>query len=131
MNYIDTSVIVPALALRHAQHSRCRAAIESEAMTSTHALAESFAVLTGVFKYPNHIAAEALSDLADMITVKEVTRAIYLSVLRAARSRTITGGLIYDALHAEVARASEARKVFTYNISNFEHVAPDLLIVTP
>jgi len=131
MNYIDTSVIVPAVAERHVCHSVCASLLQKNAVTSTHALAEAFAVLTGIFKYPNYLVATALSNLAKTIAVEEITRDDYLRVLSEARSRGIIGGLIYDALHAETARRLQAEKIFTYNVSNFEHVAPDLVILEP
>ena len=59
------------------------------------------------------------------------TSCMPLRVLSEARSRGIIGGLIYDALHAETARRLQAEKIFTYNVSNFEHVAPDLVILEP
>ena len=131
MNYIDTSVIVPALAERHENHSVCLPLLQKNAVTSTHALAEAFAVLTAIFKYPNHVAAKALSDLAELVTVEEISRKDYLKVLSEARTRGIIGGLIYDALHAETARRLHADKVFTYNVSNFKHVAHDLVVTEP
>ena len=131
MNYVDTSVIVSGLTERHPFHSVCAPLLANGAVTSTHALAESFAVLTGVFKYPNHVVSTALARLAGIIDVEEITRDDYLQVLRQARARGITGGLIYDALHAQVARRLRAEKILTYNVSNFEHVAADLVIVKP
>ena len=131
MNYIDTSVIVPALAERHFGHSVCAPLLQTDAVTSTHALAESFTVLNGIFKYPNHVVTTALSRLAKIIAVEAITLDDYLRVLTEARARGITGGLIYDALHAQTARRLRVEKIFTYNVSNFEHVAADLVIVEP
>ena len=131
MNYVDTSVIVPALTERHEHHSVCAPLLQRNAVTSTHALAESFAVLTAIFKYSNHVVAKALSDLAETISVEEISRDDYLKVLVEARARGIIGGLVYDALHAQTARRIRVERVFTYNTSNFKHVAPDLIIVEP
>jgi predicted nucleic acid-binding protein len=41
------------------------------------------------------------------------------------------GGLVYDAIHANVARRLNVERLYTFNISNFEHVAPDLQVVAP
>lgn len=131
MNYLDTSVLVPALAERHPNHAICLPLLNSQSLTCTHSLAESFAVLTAIFKYPNHVVSEALTDLTRIIAIQELARDIYLSVLAGARARGVIGGLVYDAIHAEAARAAKVDKVCTYNVSNFQHVAPDLLIVAP
>jgi hypothetical protein len=70
------------------------------AVTSTHALAESFAVLTGIFKFPNYVkssvVAQALLTLADSIAIAEISRDDYLRVLAGARKKGIVGGLVYD-----------------------------------
>ena len=84
-----------------------------------------------MFKYSNHVVAKALSDLAETVTVEEISQKHYLRVLAEARTRGIVGGLIYDALHAETARRLRVEKIFTYNASNFKHVAPDLIIAEP
>jgi len=54
-----------------------------------------------------------------------------LTVIREARQRGIQGGIVYDDIHAEIARRLRVEKVITYNLTNFRHVAPDLEIVTP
>ena len=40
-----------------------------------------------------------------------------------------TGGLFYDAMHAEVARREGCAVIRTLNVSHFRHVAPDLEVV--
>ena len=92
------------------------------------------AVFNGHIEPPSGVKRsipKALSDLAETVKVEEISRGHYLRVLAEARSRGIVGGLIYDALHAETARRLGAEKVFTYNTSNFKHVAPDLVIAEP
>jgi hypothetical protein len=55
-----------------------------------------------------------------------ISQADYLRVIREARKRRIQGGIIYDAMRAEIARRLKVRKIISYNLSNFRHVAPDI-----
>jgi hypothetical protein len=41
------------------------------------------------------------------------------------------GGGIYDSLHATFARRKKAVQIVTHNPSHFQHVAPDIEILTP
>jgi len=41
------------------------------------------------------------------------------------------GGTIYDSLHATFARRKKAARIVTRNPSHFQHVAPDIEILTP
>jgi hypothetical protein len=41
------------------------------------------------------------------------------------------GGGIYDSLHATFARRKNAVQIVTRNPSHFQHVAPDIEILTP
>jgi hypothetical protein len=41
------------------------------------------------------------------------------------------GGGIYDSLHATFARRKNAAQIVTRNPSHFQHVAPDIEILTP
>ena len=128
MNYLDTSVIVAALIEKHPNHSACASLIHSDNATSCHALAETFAVLTGAYKVRQSAAAEMIQQLPALMTVTEITRNDYLLAISDPR---IFGGGIYDAIHATVARRLKADSIVTYNLSNFLHAAPDVPVVAP
>jgi predicted nucleic acid-binding protein len=49
--------------------------------------------------------------------------------MASAPARGITGGLFYDAIHAEVAKKMRCTVIRTLNASHFRHVAPDLQVV--
>ena len=49
MNYLDTGILISALYLRDSNQKRC-AALLDEGVTSTHALAETFAAFTGQYR---------------------------------------------------------------------------------
>lgn len=80
---------------------------------------------------PLEVAAELVLNLRDTITVEPLSWADYETAIREARSRGVMGGGIYDALHATFARRQKAARIVTRNPSHFEHVAPDIEIVTP
>jgi predicted nucleic acid-binding protein len=131
MIYLDTGVLVSALFLRDEKQAECQALITREAVTSTHALGETFATLTGQYRLKNDIVSESGLSAAAALRVEPITRADYLSAIRTARERGIMGGIIYDALHAEVARRLAVERIYTFNVSNFKHVAGDLRVLAP
>lgn len=63
--------------------------------------------------------------------VETMTMEDYETVIREARSRGVLGGGIYDSLHATFARRKKAVQIVTRNPSHFQHVAPDIAILTP
>ena len=131
MNYLDSSVIIPALLERHPKYTACKPLVDRQAVTSNHALAESFSTLTGAYKVGNFEAAALLATFARAVTLKEISTSIYLSVIEQSQARGVQGGLIYDAIHAEIARRNKVVLLITYNVTNFYHVAPDLTVVAP
>jgi predicted nucleic acid-binding protein len=129
--YLDTGVLVRALLQAHPEHKRCVTLLAENAVTSCYSLAELFNTLTGFFKVPNDIAAEAIDSLIDEVKFEQILQSDYLKIVREARRRGIQGGIIYDALHAEIARRLGVKKIITYNLTNFRHVAPDMECATP
>lgn len=133
MTFLDTGILVGALLEKHPEHSACREALEeSDApFTNAHALAETFATLTGFYKVPVAVAAELTLALKSSLLVEGLRLADYETSIAEARSRGVMGGGIYDSLHATFARRKGAKRIVTRNPSHFAHVAPDLEILTP
>lgn len=133
MTFLDTGIIVGALLKSHPQHAVCLEALEEaeQPFTNAHALAETFATLTGFYKVPTDAAAEMTLSAGDLISVETVPLADYETAVREARSRGVMGGGIYDSLHATFARRKKAKRIITRSPSHFEHVAPDIEILTP
>ncbi len=131
MNYLDSSVIVPALLARHPNHKECFPLVNAQAVTSCHALAETFSTLNGQYKVANFKITELIEGFVAVVKLEAGQPADYLVVIKEARERAIQGGLIYDAIHAAIARRLAVEKLFTYNLSDFRHVAPDLTVETP
>ena len=133
MTFLDTGIMVGAILKLHPEHVVCLAALEDSErpFTNAHALAETFATLTGFYKVPTDAAAEVTLSLRDLVAVEALAWADYETAIREARGRGIMGGGIYDSLHATFARRKKAVKIVTRNPSHFQHVAPDIEILAP
>lgn len=133
MTFLDTGIMVGAVLKSHPEHALCRAALEDSVrpFTNAHALAETFATLTGFYKVPTEAAAELTLGLRDALEVGALVLADYETAIRESRSRGVMGGGIYDSLHATFARRKKAVQIVTRNPSHFQHVAPDIEILTP
>lgn len=125
--------MVGAVLESHPEHEVCLAAIEESMhpFTNAHALAETFATLTGFYKVPTDVATELTLSLQDSVAVEALALTDYETAIREARSRGIMGGGIYDSLHATFARRKKAAQIVTRNPSHFQHAAPDIEILTP
>jgi predicted nucleic acid-binding protein len=129
--YLDTGVLVRALLTEHPQHNACAKAIGEDAVSSCHSLAEVFNTLTGFFKIPNDTASEMIVSLTEAMAFEVISQADYMGVIEEARRRGVQGGIVYDAIHAQVARRLRVDAIVSYNVTNFRHVAPEMDVVTP
>jgi predicted nucleic acid-binding protein len=133
MTFLDTGIIVGAVLKSHPEHVACLAALEDSVRPFTNALAiaETFATLTGFYKVPVDAAIELTLSLRDAVVVEALSWADYETAIREARRRGVMGGGIYDSLHATYARRKKAIQIVTRNPYHFQHVAPDIEILTP
>ncbi len=133
MTFLDTGIMVGAVLKSHREHDVCLAAVEDSdrPFTNAHALAELFATLSGFYKVPVDVASELTLSLRDLVATEALTLGDYETAIREARSRGVMGGGIYDSLHATFARRKKAVRIITRNPSHFQHVAPDIEILTP
>ena len=132
MIYLDTTIIVCALHGEDPHHDYCLPLISRrDAVTSAHALAETFSTMTGRREFQNEDVAEVLAAIAEVIRVEPIHVSDYLTALAETRRRGVRGGLIYDAIHAQVARRLKVDRLLTYNLSNFQQVAADLRVSCP
>jgi predicted nucleic acid-binding protein len=133
MTFLDTGILVGVLLENHPEHEQCLAAVEQfqDCFTDAHALAETFAMLTGFYKIPTEVAAELTLGLQAGIGVEALTIADYRTAIGEARRRGVMGGGIYDSLHATFARRKGVKRIVTRNPSHFAHAAPDVEILTP
>jgi predicted nucleic acid-binding protein len=133
MTFLDTGILVGAVLKLHPQHAGCGAGLGASLrpFTNAHALAETFATLTGFFKVPTAAAIELTLGLRRLVAVEPLEMTDYETAIREARSRGVMGGGIYDSLHATFARRKKATRIVTLNPAHFHHVAPDMEILTP
>ena len=133
MTFLDTGILVGAVLQKHPDHAVCLEALEqSEApFTDAHALAETFATLTGFYKVPVAAATELTLGLKSSLAVEAFPLGDYEMAIGEAQRRGVMGGGIYDSLHATFARRRGAKRIITRNPSHFSHAAPDLEILTP
>jgi predicted nucleic acid-binding protein len=133
MTFLDTGILVGALLEKHPEHAVCLEALEESegSFSDAHALAETFATLTGFYKVPVAVATELTLGLKAALAVEPLTLADYEQAIGEARGRGIMGGGIYDSLHATFARRKGARRIVTRNPTHFAHVAPEMEILTP
>ena len=133
MTFLDTGILVGAVLKTHPEHAACLGALEDSVrpFTDAHALAETFATLTGFYKLPTDAASELTIGLREAVLVEALALADYETGIREARGRGVMGGGIYDSLHATFARRKKAALIVTRNPSHFQHVAPDIDILTP
>lgn len=133
MTFLDTGIMVGAVLQSHPEHLVCLAALghSRKPFTNAHALAETFATLTGFYKVPTEVAAQLTLGLRHALSVEALTVMDYETAIKEARSRGVMGGGIYDSLHATFARRKGAAQIVTRNPSHFQHVAPDIEILTP
>lgn len=133
MTFLDTGILVGAVLEMHPEHNACREALErfEGLFTDDHCLAECFATLTGFYKVPNHVAAELIWGLLEVVASEPLAHSDYQAAIREAKNRGIMGGGIYDSLHATYARRKGARRIITRNPSHFAHAAPEMEILTP
>ena len=133
MTFLDTGILVGAVLRAHPEHANCLSALEDSRrpFTNAHALGETFATLTGFYKVPTETAAELTLSLSDSVQVEALALADYQTAIGEARTRGVMGGGIYDSLHATFARRKKAVQIVTRNPSHFQHVAPDIEILTP
>src|ERR1043166_2371135 len=131
MTFLDTSALVGILLEKHPQHAACLHAFQgsAEPVTDTHALAETFATLTGFYKVPTEAAAELTLSLKSLLRIETLSFEDYDKAISEARQRGIMGGGIYDSLHATFARRKGSNRIITRNPSHFSHAAPDLEIL--
>lgn len=133
MTFLDTGILAGAVLERHPEHAQCRAAFlhYRDAFSDAHALAETFATLSGFYKVPPEVATELTLAIAKVISIGALTMSDYQTAINEARRRGVMGGGIYDSLHATFARRRRAKRIVTRNPSHFAHVAPEIEILAP
>ena len=131
----DTSVLVAAMVEQHPVHARAfpwlkRARVqEFEACVTTHTLAELYAVLTTLPVRPRITPGTTRRLIRENIEaamrIIPITRADYQHMLNRMTELELNGGVVYDAIVAQVAERLEADKLLTFNPEDFRRTWPD------
>lgn len=132
----DSSVLIPGLLGIHPHHRAAAAALdlvhrgEIHGLASTHALAETFAMLSGLPLRPPPDPAALLSLLRTAVVARFEIVPLdlddYMAVLEEMPAGGFRGRILYDALHLRAARKARAAEILTYNLRDFRRLAPDL-----
>lgn len=118
--YFDSSALVPLLLRRSRFHAAAAAALKTageEAVTSTHALAETFRTLTSLTPdpLPPKAARELIRSLDKVMAVRPLSRDNYHAAMAAMATQGLSGPIVYDALHCRAAQEAEVRRILTRN----------------
>ena len=130
--FLDSSVLVESCLRQSPQFAAADALVSApDIWTSAHALMEAYATLSGDPRLKIHPAdaAQMVADLAEALKVRALDVADYRRLIASAPRNGIRGGTIYDALHAQTARACGCQEIHTLNVAHFKHVAPDITIL--
>jgi predicted nucleic acid-binding protein len=130
--YLDSSVLVESCLRQSTGFERADKLVnEKGSLTSAHALAETYATLSGDLrlKIRPAEAAQMVDDLANLLSVHSFEVKHYRDLIASAPAKGIRGGTIYDALHAQTARLAGCEEIHTLNLSHFKHVAPDVKVI--
>ena len=133
--FFDTSVLVAACVEGHPEHERSFAWLaqahrrEIEMVVATHTLAELYAVLTRLPIRPRLVPSMVRRIIRDNIEanaqVVEISTDQYREVLDHLADQNLTGGIIYDALVAGVAKRQEVDILLTLNRKDFIRAWPE------
>jgi predicted nucleic acid-binding protein len=139
----DTSLIVAGVVESHPMHARCLTWLQRakagdfDCFVASHSLAETFAVLTTLPVKPriSPLLAQRLID-ANLRTIAKIvplTVADYSRTIQTMTELGLSGGTVYDALIATVARRLCVDKLLTLNTDDFRRVWPEgeQVITTP
>jgi predicted nucleic acid-binding protein len=130
MKFLDASVLVEACLSKSPHFAAADALVTKGNATSAHALAETYATLSGDkrLRINPHDAADMIHGCAKSLRVEELESNEMRILIEYAPGRGICGGSFFDAIHAQVARKLGCKVIVTLNSSHFRHVAPDLQI---
>jgi predicted nucleic acid-binding protein len=139
VTYFDSSALVAAMIEEEEHHEAALTALAdtSDGVTSTHALAESFATLTSgraeIQLSPNEALKIIEADVVRRLEVMDLTLSDYRRAMQSSQSAGARGGAIYDMIHLQAARRCRAMRILTINLRHFQTFAPDLqhLIALP
>jgi predicted nucleic acid-binding protein len=138
--FFDTSVLVPAVVDQLKNHSVAleifytRTSGQHQGVTSGHALAECYSVLTALPlpRWVTPTEAERLIEesICQRLEIVELGEGDYRSAIGRLSRSGLAGGIIYDALHAIAAEKAGCSRLYTYNVDHLRAVCADSVVVS-
>jgi predicted nucleic acid-binding protein len=134
--FFDTSVLVAASEESHPHYAQAWPALRRVAsrkdrgFMSVHSIAEVYAALTRLPVQPRIHPAEAARIITENVLphfeMVPIGKKDYTEALRRVRDGGWVGAKIYDALLIGCAVRSEADRIYTFNLTDFRQLAPNL-----
>lgn len=128
----DTSVQVAALVKSHPMHSEATGWLESvqqrrlDGVVSAHGLAELYATLSAMPAQPRLSAQGAArviqQNVIPCFSIRSLNANQYVKLIARLANAGLEGGVVYDAVHAEVARRAGVDCLVTFNGRHFQRV---------
>jgi len=135
--FFDTSVLVASASDAHRHFTPASAAAarvatgKDKGWISQHSIAEVYAVLTRLPVVPRIHPLEAANIIRDNILqnfeVVGIDKKDYQAVVEMVSQSGWQGGKIYDALLLRCAEKCQAQKIYTFNLRDFQQMAPSHL----
>ena len=135
--FLDTSVLVAGCVRQHPHFVRARPLLEDVAhgrnkgYISCHTLAETYSALTSIPMVPRILPIEAeriiFTNIKPYFVSISITPSMYEKAIDLCVRQSLPGGKVYDALLLECARKAGCDRIYTFNLSDFRKLAPDLL----
>jgi predicted nucleic acid-binding protein len=132
--FFDTSVLVAASSAGHVHHPQAFAALNliraegNQGWMSQHSVAEVYAILTSAPLTPRIHPTQALRILEDNLLphfrVVALEPTDYQEVIRELAAADWRSGKVYDALHIRCARKQPIDRLYTFNVKDFQALAP-------
>lgn len=125
---LDTSVLIASLDPDEPTHEACADLVARGGhRLYTHALVESFSILTGgrrKRRIDGDLACQLLEEsILPFVELVHLSGREMIAALRQGQKRGVRGGAVYDFLHLTAARKSGAEALLTLDRRNFEALA--------
>ena len=134
--FCDTSVLVASCVRQHPHFSRSWPILDAvahgrqEGYISCHIFAEVYSSLTSLPIVPKILPTEAeriiFTNIRPHFRSISITASMYEKAIDLCVRQSLPGGKIYDALLLECARKAQCELIYTFNLSDFRKLAPDL-----
>lgn len=133
---VDTSVIVRAVVGAHEDHEPVAAWLRAHltrtsVVTSTHALAETFNVLSGRMQVPHAECRRLVARIRREFQLVSLAQGDYADAIEMTMNAGRSGPTVYDALHVVAANKAGATRVAACDARSFPFLLPPSRFFNP